>query len=256
MSVATASAQGFSTPAEDRVEDLEDDIEDMRERDIDDFGNEGRSLGWSGSFALAGSGTTGNTETADLGIGARFVYFDGINGHKIVMSYELSTADTGTTSNSLLATYEYTRDFGTQTYFFGKINAVYDEFDSYEQDYFVGAGLGYRILNDTQTQWWVQAGPGWRITESNAGVREEEFAYTVGSYFLYRINDDVYFTNDTRLIGSERDHYVTNDLALNVSMSNQLSLRTGLLTEWHSDPEPGFEEFDNKLAVSLVYSFN
>lgn len=255
---SSAAAQGFSstTAAEDRVEDLEDQIEDDRERDIDTFGNTGRKLGWSGSFALSGSGTTGNTETADLGIGARFFYFDGVNGHKVVLSYNLSTADTGTTSNDLLAAYDYTRDIGPQWYFFTKINAVYDEFDSYEQDYFVGAGFGYRIIDDARTQWWLQAGPGYRITEDNAGVREEDFAYLVGSYFSYQVSNDVYVTNDTKLIGSETDHVVTNDLGLNVSMSNQLSLRTSLLTEWHSDPNPGFEEFDNKLGVSLVYSFD
>jgi putative salt-induced outer membrane protein len=39
-------------------------------------------------------------------------------------------------------------------------------------------------------------------------------------------------------------------------MTDALALRTSVLTEYHTDPEPGFKSTDNTFGVSVVYSFN
>ncbi len=39
-------------------------------------------------------------------------------------------------------------------------------------------------------------------------------------------------------------------------MTDQLALRTSLLTEYRTDPLPGFKDTDNTLGVSVVYTFN
>ncbi|GAD56894.1 hypothetical protein MBELCI_2946 [Limimaricola cinnabarinus LL-001] len=43
---------------------------------------------------------------------------------------------------------------------------------------------------------------------------------------------------------------------MTVSMSDALAMRTNLYTEYRTDPEPGFDDTDNTLGVSIVYSFN
>ena len=45
-------------------------------------------------------------------------------------------------------------------------------------------------------------------------------------------------------------------MAIKIRLRRRLSLRTSLLTEYQSDPLPGYENTDNTLSVSLVYSFN
>ena len=49
---------------------------------------------------------------------------------------------------------------------------------------------------------------------------------------------------------------MTNELGLNVSMTETLALRTSILTEYRSNPQPGFVSTDNTLGVSVVYTFN
>ncbi|MFD1342801.1 DUF481 domain-containing protein [Litorisediminicola beolgyonensis] len=241
---------------EDRIDDLNDDIADAAEREIDAFGNEGRARGFTGNVSLSATATDGNTDTADIGIGSRLGYFDGVNGHKLSLSYDYSEENDTETSNSLLAGYDYTRELGRNTFVFGKGVAVYDEFDSYEEDYFVGVGLGYRFYNTADIQWSVQAGPGYRGTVDTNGEWNDEAAYTISSNYAHKLSDTVWVTNDTNFIGSEQSEYITNDLAVNVSMTDALALRTSLLTEHNTDPLPGFEKTDNKLGVSVVYSFN
>ena len=242
--------------AGDRVEDIEEDIADAAERDLPAMGNAGLERGFTGSVALRATATSGNTDTADLGIGARLNYFDGLNGNRFRLSYDYSESNGNVSGDSLLLGYDYTRELGRSAYAFAKVQAAYDDFASIEEDYFVGVGAGYRIFQTRDIAWAVQAGPGYRATRAPGGNWDEDAAYTVGSYYSNRISEGVFVTNDTVAIGSDGDALVTNDLALNVALAGNLALRTSLLTEYRTDPLPGFEEVDNKLGVSVVYTFD
>lgn len=255
-----ASAQSTAFDNQDRVtdtiEDIEEDIEDDFDRDTRTFGNEGRVLGFTGSISARATATDGNTDTADIGIGARVGFFDGVNGNDVTLAYTYGADNGDTTENSVLAGYDYTREFGSNLFGFGKLVVAYDEFGSFERDAFVGAGLGYRIFNTEALQWSVQAGPGYRVAKDSAGTEIEEFAFSVSSDYLTRFSDTLFLTNDTDVLASDSDTYVTNELGLNVSMTDTLALRTSILTEYRSNPQPGFVSTDNTLGVSVVYTFN
>ncbi|MEM1375002.1 MAG: DUF481 domain-containing protein [Pseudomonadota bacterium] len=244
--------------ATDAVDDIEESVADDFERSTDrgTFGNAGRSLGWNGSIAATANSTSGNSDTVNVGIGTKFGYYDGTNGYDIALSYAYGEANGTTDANSFLGSFDYTRDLSPSLYGFGEIAVAYDEFSSFESDSFVGAGLGYRILADSRQSWDVQAAIGYRFLEDNAGVSTDEEAFKVGSKYLTQINDSVFLTNDTDILFSETNTFVTNDLGINVAMTDGLALRTSLLTEYDSDPLAGFKSTDNKLGVSVVYSFN
>jgi len=253
-----AHAQAFNAQnrAADAVSDTESAVQDDFRRDTQRFGNSGRPLGWSGSVSARATATDGNTETSDIGVGARIGHYDGTNGHQLTLSYEFSEADGVEDDNSLLLGYDYTRDLNANLYAFGQVQIANDEFGPYETDAFIGAGLGYRIINNGRTQWSVQGGPGYRFLEDTNGVSTEEFAVSLGSALSHRLTDTAVLTMDTDVLWSELDTLVTNDLGVTVAMSDSLALRTSLLTEWRSDPLPGFTDTDNTLAVSVVYNFN
>lgn len=255
---ATAQTTTFSPEdrAQDSVEDIEEDVADDFERDVEPFGNTGRELGWTGSVSMRATASDGNTDSADVGVGTRAGYYDGVNGHELTLSYSYSKEDDVQTEDSLLAGYDYTRDFGTNTYFYVKGQLAKDEFSSYDTDAFVGAGVGYRVFDTPETQWSIAAGPGYRYLEDNLGNETEEGAFSLSSNYLQNLNESVFITNDTDVIYSESDTAVNNELGLNVAMTNQLALRTSLLTEYHTDPVPGFEDTDNTLGASVVYTFN
>ncbi|WP_435310244.1 DUF481 domain-containing protein [Primorskyibacter sedentarius] len=244
--------------AEDQNEDLLEAIEDDAERDLDRFGNEGRPQGFSGSFALRSVATSGNTDTADLGVGADLNYVQGKNGYELQLSYTYGEDDGKKTEESLFYGFEYTRDFTPAVFGFGKIQGSVDKFSSFENDTFVSFGAGYRIFNEAERQWSVQAGPGYRFADlADASLSDiDEGAFGISSDYAQKLTETVYLTNDTDVVWSESDTVVYNDLALSVAMTNTLALRTSLLTEYHSDPADGYDETDNTFGVSLVYSFN
>lgn len=242
----------------DNVEAIEEQVQDDfdRGREARDFGpNQGR-LGWSGSLAATANATSGNTDTAAMGIGARLGYFDGTNGHDFRLSYRYAEDEGDATANTLAASYDYSRFFTPDFFAFGKLSTKYDEFGPFERDSFVGAGIGYRFVNTADVVWSVQAGPGFRVAEESNGNRIEEAAGLLESKLFWSLSDDVFLSNDTAVLFSEADTAVSNDLGLNVSLNRALALRTSLRSEYHSDPLPGAEEWDHALGVSLVYSFN
>lgn len=226
--------------AADAVDDLNETIADDAERDVPTFGNSGRPLGWDGSLSLRASATDGNTETYDVGIGGRLGYFDGANGHKFNLSYSYSQDEDTATDNDLFLSYDYTRELARNVYAYGEIQTVDSEFGTFSDDTFVGAGLGYRAVSNPTTQWAIQTGPGYRWAEYQSGEEIDEFAWSVGSFFSHDLNDTVSLYNDTNMIWSETDIATTNELGISVAMSNNLALRTSLLTEHHSEPEDGY----------------
>ncbi|HKL68677.1 DUF481 domain-containing protein [Salibaculum sp.] len=253
---ALAQSALDASGAENRIEDLNEDIEDDFERDTPQFGNEGRATGFTGSFALQGSATSGNTDTATLGIGANMGYFDGVNGYDLQLSYQFSENEGVTDEDSLLYELEYTRNFGRDYYGFAKVQGNVERLPFDTSDNFLGAGVGYRVFDSASMQWSVQAGVGYRVAELNSIDDLEEGALAVSSDYYQQLSPTLALTNDTDIIGSESDTVVYNDLGLNVNMTDTLALRTSVVTEYHTDPEPGKEDTDNTFGVSLVYSLD
>ncbi len=259
---SSASAQnliGRDTVAGDLNEDLIEAIEDDAERELDRFGNEGRPDGFTGSVALRGIAQSGNTDSVTVGIGTDMNYVFGPNGIELQLNYAYSDDDDSASEESLFYGLEYTRDLNPQFFGFAKVQGSADSATDaqYETDTFVSFGAGYRIFNDNNIQWSVQAGPGYRFAELN-DISEgdvDEGAFGVSSDYAHKLTETVFVTNDTDVIWSESDTVVFNDLAVNIAMTETLALRTSILTEYHTEPGTA-EDTDNTFGVSLVYSFN
>ncbi|MXQ07236.1 DUF481 domain-containing protein [Alphaproteobacteria bacterium GH1-50] len=243
--------------ASDLNEDLREEIEDDFERDLGEFGNEGRPLGFSGSAAVRATAASGNSDNADVGIGTDLIWYDGTNGVSLELNYAYGETDGTKTEESLFYDLEYTRDLTPRVFAFATVQGTVDEFSAFETDTFVGFGAGYRIYDTSDIQWTVQGGPGYRVADLDAAVDGdfEEGAIVLESNYLNRLSDTMYVTNDTDVVWSESDTVVLNDLGLNVSMTETLALRTSVETEYHTDPQPGFKSTDNTFGVSLVYNF-
>lgn len=261
LSASAVSAQslvGSGSVAADRNEDLIEAIEDDAERELDRFGNEGRPQGFDGSVAVRGIASSGNTDSLDIGIGSDLNYVWGPNGIELQLNYAYGEDDGEKTEESLFYGLEYTRDFTPLVFGFAKVQGSVDEFSDYETDTFASFGVGYRVFNDPNRQWSVQGGPGYRFADISDVTRGDidEGAFGISSDYAHKLSDTIFVTNDTDVIWSESDTVVFNDLALNVSMTDTLALRTSILTEYHSDVPNGFDHYDNTYGVSLVYSFN
>lgn len=261
--IATSAVAQVSTfdnrdAAADALDDLDEAIEDAAERDIGAFGTEGRQPGTYGSVALRATATSDET---DISAGLRWGTFDGVNGFDMSFAYAYSLDDDGdATDNTLLAGLDYRRNFGSALFGYAQADIAIDRLTTaagdYKQDYFVGAGLGYRIYNTNDFQWSVQAGPGYRYAEVVGGADVDEVAGSLSNNIFYSLTDTIYVTNDTDVIYSESATTVGNDFAVNVAISETLALRTSYSTDFNDATDDSFGDAANTFGLSVVYNFN
>lgn len=263
---ATAVAAQTSTfdnqgAAADAFDDLQEQMEDDQDRDLSGFGTEGRTVGDYGSIALRYTATSNDGDTSnDLGLGLRYGWFDGVNGIDTNASYAYGETNGTVTDNTLLAGVDYRRNLSDRVFAYGQADLAVDKLtttaDEYTQDIFLGAGLGYRIYNSNDTQWSVQAGPGYRLAEVVGGAEVSEAAASVSSNLYVSLTDSVYLTNDTDVIYSEYATTISNDLAINVALTDTLALRTSYATRFNDLTDNSFSDGENTFGVAVVYNFN
>lgn len=221
------------------------------------FGTSGIEQGFRGSLSLTGVATSGNTETVDVGVGGRFTLGQGPINHSFGVAVEYGEAENVRDRNRVLGIYDLSYDLTPRIYVFGLARGEYDEFASRnEVDAFFGVGPGYRIFNQPELAWRVQAGPGVRYTKNvDTGDDETELAGILSSRVYYQVTDDMFVTNDTDLLYSEADTLISNEIALNTRIAGPIAGRVGLRTDYSTDPAEGQKSTDNRLSVGVVYSF-
>ncbi len=260
MSATTVFAQGALVGTEaldDRIDDIQEDVadafadsEDEQRRGMNQY-----AQGWTGSLSASLAATDGNTDTGDAAIGARFRYGNGPWNHTFGLGYEYGQANDVVDEENAFVVYDVNRYVNDSFYVFGLGSLQYDKFASNKYDAFLGVGPGYRILNSDDVSWRVQAGPGIRYVEDQAGNDDTETAGIASSRFYYKYSELVFLTNDTDVLFSDVNTVATNDLALNYKLSDSFSTRFSYRTEYNSDPLPGLDKNDNKLSAAVVYGF-
>lgn len=262
VAATTANAQNSTFSNQSAVQDGVDAIEDSVQNDFDkardarDFGPGNEGIGWYGSLSASGNATSGNSDTGNFGLGSSFGHFDGVNGHDVDLTYTYQEEDGNANANSFSGSYRYSRYFNPDFFAYGQLFGKYDEFGSFEEDYFAGVGLGYRVVNTRDVTWSLLGGPGYRSAKLSDGSEFDEGAFSLGSKLYWGINDSTFVNMDTGILYSDSDTAVFNDLGLNVSLGGPLALRTSLRTEYHTDPLDGDDSTDQTFGVSLVYTFN
>ena len=258
---------------DDRIDDISEDVADefTEADDPDRFGPARFRPGFSGSVSLGYSGTTGNSETQDLSAAGRVRYGGAVVNQTLGFGLEFSegtdpeTGESFTTEEEVFLVYEANRSFTDRLYGFGLGSYRNDDFDTLQQDAFLGVGLGYRIINTPDITWRVQAGPGVRWTETNdntllgiepdeGGIEETEVAGIAASRFFYRFRENVSLSNDTDVLYSdEAGTLVRNDFGVNLELSERVTTRINYRTDYNSDPLEGLDNTDNRLGVALVF---
>ncbi len=269
---ATLGTTATGTQTADSVRNLGRQIQDESRRTR--IGNEGREIGTYGSVALRATSLdrTAGSDVVTVGVGANYGFFDGKNGSEFNLSYVYSDSNDPAVDNinTVTASYDYTRDFSDRLFGYAAIDITSDQeadntvVGDISKDAFIGFGLGYRIIDTPSTAWALRAGPGYRafertpnpVTVPGSFEKIDEVAYSVESNFSYSFSDTVYVSNDTTLIGSDALSSVKNELALNVAMSNALSLRTSYISKFDGPDLNALDNSENTLGLSVVYNFN
>lgn len=245
------------------VTDVQDDVRDdfKRSNDAYRFGAPNARDGVTGSVSLSYSGDTGNKKGQDFLMAGRVTHVQGQFAQNVGIALEFTENDDGDKdAQKVYTVYDAMYTFNNNMYAFaiGRLeqNQLAEGADK-KRDGFLGFGPGYRIVNNNDTAWRVQAGVGVRYTQtadqSAADESTTETGYILSSRFYHRYNDMIVLTNDTDLLDSkDAGRTITNELGVNFKMTDAFSTRVSYRTEYQSEREI---RSNNRLGVALVYGF-
>lgn len=242
----------------DRIDDIDESVADdmARSEDAARFGNPEFRPGLSGSASLGYSGKTGNNDSQELSLGARLRYASGDFVQTIGMALDYAEAASVSTKEDVFMVYDANYYFNDQFYAFvlGRVetDGLADAADEVSTDAFVGVGPGWRVINQPNVTWRLQAGLGVSYLEDGLGNGDTEGAAIASSRLFYGFNPNFFVTNDTDILKSDSALRVNNDLGLNYRMTDTFSTRVSYLTEYNDSRAI---QSDNKLGVSLVMGF-
>ena len=261
LGATASSAQSTLTgiaSVDDRIDDLDRaaQIDLNRGNDEYRYGSPEYRDGLSGSFSLGYSGKTGATDSSEFSLGARLRFANGPFIQNIGAVMDFSESGSIKTKEDVFGIYDANYYFNDSFYAFAlgrvKSDGLASTAGDVKTDAFLGFGPGYRIINTPDVSWRVQAGIGVSYLKDGLDNSVTETGYIASSRLYWKINENLFATNDTDILDSDSAMRVNNDLGLNIKMSEMFATRISYLTEYNDSRAV---ETENKLGVSLVYSF-
>lgn len=242
----------------DRLDDLDEAVRDDIERAKDEarFGNPEHRQGFNWSASLGYSGKSGNNESQDISVGLRLRHAQGNFVQTLGAALDFQESNNTSTKEDIYAVYDANYYFNPAFYGFVmarlETDGLAETADEVRRDAFIGFGPGYRLINDQNMTWRVQAGVG--VSYLQDGLRDSttETGYIASSRFYYQFSDTAFLTNDTDVLKSDTALRATNELAVNFSMNDYLTTRVSYLSAYN---ESRAIRTDNRLGVSLVVGF-
>jgi putative salt-induced outer membrane protein len=224
--------------------------------------------GWTGEGSFSAGYTTGNTETADLGLGLRLNREAGIWTFSAEAAADYGETDSIETKNRYFLAGEIDRQLGDKLFGFVRTSYEKDEFSGFDSRLFVGGGLGYLVLEGEPTSWSVQGGPGLKVDEVQPtvemrngvltpvpGSTEQSVSVVGKSEFVHAFNDAVSLSNNTEILYASESTQIGNITALTATLTDAFSARFSFDVRHDTNPPSGFESTDTVTRASIVYAF-
>ena len=214
--------------------------------------------GWSGEAALTGSKTTGNTDTTDVGLGLDLTKSEDLWRHKFNASFDYGETDSLKNRQRLVLGYQIERDFTERLYGYANADYFQDDFGAFETGYFIGSGLGYKLVLPEPLGWDIAAGAGYRSQKSQGplSVTENELALRASSDLDYQFNDAVSLYNNSEILWSDSDTYIWNETGLTAQLMGNLAARASFRVDNHSTVPAGRKKTDTITRLGVVYTLD
>jgi putative salt-induced outer membrane protein len=209
---------------------------------------------WTGKGELGASFASGNSEneSANAALEVKNAYDQW--AHTLGFAGNYGNDGTLTTAQRWEVRGQSDYTFNERAYAFGAGRYEDDRFSAYDYQASISGGLGYKIIDDERTKFWVQGGPGYRFAElRDTGESEDGLIFRGDAGFEHQLTETTRIV-DRFLVETGSDNtYLQNDLGLEVAIKGALALRLGYQVRHNTDVPAGTEKTDTLTTVGLIY---
>jgi putative salt-induced outer membrane protein len=152
---------------------------------------------------------------------------------------------------------------------FGGLRYEHDEFDGFQYQASITAGLGYKVLDTKSDKLTVQLGAGYSrlrpeeidknpdgaVTNRIPGDSKGEAIGTLGVDYSHAFNKSTVLSNTLQVESGTLNTNINDKIALTVKMSEKLALSVGYGFLDNTKPTPPTKKIDTVATVNLVFAF-
>jgi putative salt-induced outer membrane protein len=221
---------------------------------------------WRGLAGASVSTTSGNSTSSNVLLNvdmARLTAADKITTGAFVNYGTTKVAGTTTTNNNkwgLAGQYDY--NLTPRLYAFGKMALEGDQVIKLSNRRTLGAGLGYKVINETATTFDVFGGVANihskysqnRLIGNTTSDRFSTNSLLLGEESTHKISDAIFFKQRVELyprISGDGGTFAKGTANLGVSLNSAMSLNVGLVNDYNSAPGVGRKKNDLALFTGI-----
>lgn len=199
--------------------------------------------------------SSGNTENQNIIAKLKLSKKTGLWKNEIGLEAINSTDTDVTTGERYLLTAKTARDFNERYYGFGSFRYDKDRFSGYDYQSTLAGGLGFHAIKTDKVTLDLEAGPGYRFSETDLGVEENEAVLRAGLFYKNKLTDNTHFLQNLTLEAGSNNTYIESETGLKVKMNDKVALKASITVKNNSDVPAGTEKTDTLTGVTLTYGF-
>jgi putative salt-induced outer membrane protein len=204
-------------------------------------------------------GSTGNTDSQSVNALYRndYQYDSATDMHlKADLLYGEKSGETSDERYRLFTSMNHYYD--EDLFAYAEASALRNTFEGYNQQYNLGAGLGYNIFKDPKQSLKGKAGLQYRRSNFTDEPHDNFYYAKAGLDYLYNFSETNQFTAQWNVLDNlkrVKDYETVVDLGLKMLIVDQLSFRLGFELKYDNVPPVGKKKTDTTTTAGIVYNF-
>ena len=154
--------------------------------------------------------------------------------------------------------YTVNRYVNSDLFAYGEASAIRNTFEGYNQQYNLGAGLGYNIMKDEKQSLKGKGGLQFRRSNYTSQPHDNFYYLKGGLDYIYNFSKTNRFTADWNLLDNlkrVKDYETVVNLGLKMLIVDQLSFKMGFQIKYDNVPALGKKKTDTTTTAGIVYNF-
>ncbi|MFK5894512.1 MAG: DUF481 domain-containing protein [Pseudomonadota bacterium] len=209
----------------------------------------------SGEGEFGFTSTSGNTDSqtlnAKLGIGKK----SGKWNHNAKVEVLKSTNSGVNSADSFVFTEKSEYRFAEKTFAYGKLRHEKDKFSGFDHQSVISFGAGHVFLNGGKHNIEASAGVGYRDSETDVGIDQQEAVFDGELKYAYKISETSEFNQNILVESGDSNTYTKSETFLKLVIVGNLGAKFSYEVKNNSDVPVGTDKTDTITSVTLVYNF-
>jgi putative salt-induced outer membrane protein YdiY len=211
---------------------------------------------FAGDFAFVG--TSGNSDTHSLGLGAEYIHRPQDWELRSKVVYVRNDSDSELTAQSTAFFFRASHAVGHRRAYYSEYNFLRDSFAGISSRNDVVAGVSYLFVDTERQQFMGNIGLGYSNEQRLVGDDLSRAIWTTGESYRVKLSNTADFTDDlvfNEALSDAGDWRISHVAAVTARLTSILSLKVSNTLRFVHQPVDGFRSTDSITGVSLVARF-